>query len=191
MRKARSKGLKYGKIAIVVFLTVLIWVWADLELDETLPDRSAVIEIDESQSEGVWVSFSRLSSRDIKATLRGPHSAFVTLDRRLRSEGRRLSFSFDAERERMSESGGHSLDVLNFLQKDKSLRGFGIRVIECVPEFIDVNVVALVEKTLTVECFDDKGASKSRRNRTEAQGYREEALYSAGRRSDKARSRTR
>ncbi|MHC4744057.1 MAG: hypothetical protein ACYS8Z_19235 [Planctomycetota bacterium] len=128
-------------------------------MDETVPERGAVIEIDESQSEGVWVSFSQESSKDIKVTLTGPHSAFATLDRQLREEGKRLTFSFDAEQERMSEPGGYSLNILDFLRKDKSLRSLGIKVAECVPEFIDVNVVALVEKTLPVECFDDKGQS--------------------------------
>ena len=110
-----SRRLKYGKIAIVVFLTLLIWVWADLALDETPPDRVAVIEVDDSSSESLWVSFRRKSSTDIKVTLTGPHSAFVALDRRLRNEGKRLTFSFDAEQERMIEEGGHSLDALAFV----------------------------------------------------------------------------
>jgi len=158
MGKARSRSLKFGKIAIVLFLTVLIWVWADLELDETPPERVAVIEIDESPNEAIWVSFSQRPSADIKVTLTGPHTAFLALDRQLRSEGnKRLTFSFDVEQERLSEPGGHSLKVLDFLQKDKKLRSFGLKVTECVPEFIDVNVVALVKKPLSVECFDEKG----------------------------------
>lgn len=154
-----SRHLKYGKIAIVVFLTVLIWVWADLALDETPPDRVALIEVDDSSSESLWVSFRQKSSVDIKVTLTGPHSAFATLDRRLRSEGKRLTFSFDAAQERMSDEGGHSLDVLAFIRKDKGLRSLGIKVEACVPESIDVNVVALSQKTLPIECFDDSGAS--------------------------------
>ena len=90
-------------------------------LDETPPERVAVIEIDESPNEAIWVSFSQRPSADIKVTLTGPHTAFLALDRQLRSEGnKRLTFSFDVEQERLSEPGGHSLDVLDFLQKDKS-----------------------------------------------------------------------
>lgn len=159
MAIAGSRSHKFGKIAIVVFLTILIWVWADLALDETPPERAAAIEVDESPNEAVWVSFRQKSSADIKVTLTGPHSAFVALDRQLRTEGRRLTFKFDAEQERLSEPGGHSLDALDFLQKDKSLKSFGLKIKSCVPEFIDVNVVALVKKTLPVECFDDEGAS--------------------------------
>lgn len=159
MGAARPRSLKYGKIAIVLFLTVLIWVWADLELDETPPSRAAVIEIDESSSETVWVSFRQKASADIKVTLTGPHSAFVALDRSLRSAGRRLTFVFDAEQERMSEPGGHSLEMLAFLQKAKALKDLGLKVKSCVPEFIDVNVVALVKKSLPVECFKEDGQS--------------------------------
>jgi len=159
MGAAGPRSLKYGKIAIVLFLTALIWVWADLELDETPPERPAVIEVDESSSETVWVSFRQKPSADIKVTLTGPHSAFVALDRPLRSAGRRLTFVFDAEQERMSEPGGHSLEMLAFLQKDKALKDLGLKVKSCVPEFIDVNVVALTKKSLPVECFREDGQS--------------------------------
>ncbi len=30
------RKIKYGKILVVVFITVVIWVWADLALDEKL-----------------------------------------------------------------------------------------------------------------------------------------------------------
>lgn len=159
MGKAGSRSHKFGKIAIVLFLTVLIWVWADLELDETPPSRAAVIEIDESSSETVWVSFRQKSSVDIKVTLTGPHSAFLALDTDLRNAGRKLTFVFDAEQERMAEPGGQKLDVLNLLQKAKALKDLGLKVTSCVPEFIDVNVVALVEKPLPVECFKENGQS--------------------------------
>jgi len=159
MGAAGLRRLKYGKIAIVLFLTVLIWVWADLALDETPPARAAVIAVDESSSETMWVSFRQKQSADIKVTLTGPHSAFVALDRGLRSSGRKLTFVFDAEQERMSEPGGHSLDVLAFLQKAKALKDLGLKVKSCMPEFIDVNVVALAKKPLPVECFKENGQS--------------------------------
>ncbi len=159
MGKAGSTSHKFGKIAIVLFLTVLIWVWADLELDETPPERTAVIEVAESSSETVWVSFRQKASADVKVTLTGPHSAFVALDRGLRSAGRRLTFVFNAEHERMSEPGGHSLEMLAFLQKAKALKDLGLKVESCVPEVIDVNVVALVKKSLPVECFKEDGQS--------------------------------
>jgi hypothetical protein len=157
MRVAGLRKLKYGKIAIVLFLTVLIWVWADLALDEEPPARSAVIVVDESADQELWVSFNQAHRARIQVALSGPHSAFVTLDRKLRSEGRELEFVFNAVHQKMSTPGGHRLRALDFLQKDKSLRDMGLKVKSCEPEVVDVNVVQLVAKPLPVECFDEDG----------------------------------
>jgi hypothetical protein len=157
MGEAGLRKLKYGKIAIVLFLTVLIWVWADLALDEEPPARSAVIVVDESADQELWVSFNQARRARIQVTLSGPHSAFVTLDRKLRDEGRELEFVFNAVHQKMSTPGGHTLRVLDFLQKDKRIKDLGLKVKSSEPQVVDVNVVALVQKTLPVECFDEDG----------------------------------
>lgn len=149
--------IKYGKIAIVVFLTVLIWVWADLALDEELPDRPAVIVVEESADKKLWVSFSQARSVDVKVTLSGPHTAFTALERKLPLHDKRLRFVFDAVRENMTEPPGRPLEVLAFLRKDEQLRRLGLKVESCEPKILDVNVVGLVKKPLPVECFDQDG----------------------------------
>jgi hypothetical protein len=151
------RKVKYGKIAVVIFLTVLIWVWADLALDEILPDRPATIVVDESANPKLWVSFNQALSADIKITLSGPHTAFAALDRKLRERERSFKFVFDAAQEQMDNPGDYSLSLLAFLQKDKETKRFGLKVESCEPEILDVNVVELVEKSLTVECFNEDG----------------------------------
>ena len=145
---------KYGKIAIVTFITVLIWVWADLELDETLPDKPAVIVVDESASRKLWVSFNQAPLADIRITLSGPHSAITGINERLK-QGNRLEFIFDAAQEKMSEPRRYTLALLPFLQKDKQMRRLGLKVKSCEPETLDVQVVKLVEKQMAVECLDE------------------------------------
>jgi hypothetical protein len=149
------RKIKYGKIAVVIFLTVLIWVWADLALDEESPDKPATIVVDESANPKLWVSFNQASSADIKITLSGPHTAVAALDRKLRERERSLEFVFNAAQEKMDKPGDYSLGLLAFLQKNKETRRLGIKVKSCEPEILDVNVVELVEKPLTVECFDE------------------------------------
>jgi hypothetical protein len=156
-QKSKIKNQNYGKIAVVIFLTVLIWVWADLALDEILPDRPATIVVDESANPKLWVSFNQSSSADIKITLSGPHTAFAALDRKLRERERSFEFVFDAAQEQMDKLGDYSLSLLAFLQKDKEMKRLGLKVKSCEPEILDVNVVELVEKSLTVECFDEDG----------------------------------
>lgn len=150
----RLRKIKYGKIAVVTFLTVLIWVWTDLALDEILPDRPATIVVDESANPKLWVSFNQASSADIKITLSGPQAAIADISRKLRKEGP-TKFNFDAVQESMDKPGDYSLSLLAFLQKDKETRRLGLKVESCEPEILDVKVVELVEKSLTVECFDE------------------------------------
>lgn len=146
--------LKYGKIAIVTLMTILIWVWADLELDEILPEKPAVIVVDESASRTLWVSFNQAVSADIRITLSGPHSAVVEVNRRLK-EGKRLEFIFNVAQEQMEEPRRYTLALLPFLQRDEQIRRLGLKVKSCDPETLDVQVVKLVKKQLAVECLGD------------------------------------
>ena len=157
MRSMMLKKVKYSKIAIVIFLTVLIWVWADLELDETLPEKSAVVVVDESVGREFWISFDKSASADIKITLSGPHTAVTTLDMELRKEQKPLEFVFNAVQEKMDKPGTQSLKLLEFLRKDRELRRRGLKVQSCDPNELSVNVVGLVKKSLPVECFDASG----------------------------------
>jgi hypothetical protein len=152
-----AKKIKYSKIMIVIFLTVLIWVWADLALDETLPEKSAVVVVDESVDPKLWISFDESPSADIKITLSGPHTAVTTLDMELRKRPRPLEFVFNAVQEQMDKSGPHSLKLLEFLQKDRQLRRRGLKVQSCDPNELSVNVVELAQRSLVVECFDASG----------------------------------
>ena len=79
-----AKKVKYSKIMIVIFLTVLIWVWADLALDETLPEKNAVVVVDESVNPKLWISFDNSTSADIKIVLSGSHTSVAALDMELR-----------------------------------------------------------------------------------------------------------
>ncbi|UCE47615.1 MAG: hypothetical protein JSW47_18705 [Phycisphaerales bacterium] len=153
-----AKKIKYSKITIVIFLTVLIWVWADLALDETLPEKSAVVVVDESVAPTkYWISFNQSPSADIKITLSGPHTAVTTVDMELRKGLKPLEFVFNAVQEQMDKPGTHSLKLLEFLRKDRELRRRGLKVQSCDPNELSINVVELVTRPLAVECFDASG----------------------------------
>ena len=89
------RKINLGKVLAVALITVLIWVWADLALDEELPDKPAVIVVDESATPKLWVSFNQDSSADVKVTLSGSHTAIADEKRKLK-RGERLEFDFDA-----------------------------------------------------------------------------------------------
>ena len=145
---------KYGKVAVVVFITVLIWVWADLALDERYPVSGATITIAKSANPSLWVSFNdELSVSIDNIVLKGPASRIAEIKRKLR-QGRKPEFDFDAAQEEMDEPGEHTLIVLPFLQKNKEIKHLGLTIESCRPETLPVNVVELSKKSLVVKCVD-------------------------------------
>ena len=156
--------IKYGKIAVVISLTVLIWVWADLALDELFPVSNVPITISKSTNRALWVSFvdeneSLVPVFTVKSiVLKGSASRTSDVDRKLKTGSVQLDFFLDAEQERMDKPGKYPLDVLNLLRKSNQIRELGLAVQSCDPNKLTVNVVELVEKSLDIECFDESGA---------------------------------
>jgi hypothetical protein len=144
---------KYGKIAVVVFITILIWVWADLALDEKLPVSNATIRVVKSNPK-LWVSFDDASSVTIEQiVLKGPLRKIADIRRKLEEE--RLEIDFDAAKEKMNEPGTYPLPLLPFLQKDNEIKRLGLKVESCKPEVLSVKVVGLVSRRLDVKCVDE------------------------------------
>lgn len=151
-----TKNLKPGKIAIVVFITILIWVWADLALDEELPVSNAMISVVMSNPK-LLVSFDDESTVAIEEmVLKGPLRKIAEISRRL-EEGKGLEIAFDAANEKMNEPGSYPLPLLPFLQKDKEIKRLGLKVEKCKPETLSVKVVRLVSRPLDVKCVDEDG----------------------------------
>ncbi len=155
-----SSEIKAGKIAIVVFLTVLIWVWADLALDETFSVGGAMIIVDES-SPSRWVTIGGRTSVSIDTiVLKGPASKISEVRRKIRERPSSPSFEFflDVEQEGMVEPNDYlSFDVRSFLRRSDQIRRFGLTVESCKPANLNVRVVGLFEKSLSVQCFDTNG----------------------------------
>jgi len=148
--------VKYGKIAIVIFITVLIWVWADLALDERLPISNIPVTIAKSTNPALWVSFSEQPTVSIGSiVLKGPASRITDVNRKLNTGGLILEFFLDAQQEGMVNAGDYNLDVLSFLRKSDQIKQLGLTVESCDPNKLTVNVVKLVKKSLTVQCFDE------------------------------------
>lgn len=156
-------NIKFSKIAIVISLTVLIWVYADLALDEEFTVFNAAIVVAKSDP-SLWVSFNGQSSAVIgNIVLKGPASKISDVKRRLKDSSLNLEFLLDAGQEGMIEPDEYPLDLLDFLKKSDQIRGFGLTAESCEPAKLTVNVSQLVEKSLTVQCYDDGG------NRREAE----------------------
>jgi len=147
------KKVKYGKTLAVIFLTVLIWVWADLALDEELVVSGATITVTKSNPK-LWVSFDDEPSVSIEElVLKGPASRIAEVRKKLK-EGEGLEFYFDAAQEKMDEPGNPSLILLPFLNKQVT-KQFGLKAESCKPEKLPVTVRRLVKKPMKVKCVDE------------------------------------
>jgi hypothetical protein len=154
------KKANYGKLLVVVFITVLIWVWADLAVDESLSVSKVNITVAKSTTPDLWVSFGGESSASVdKLVLRGPASKIADVRRKLNDGSLVLEFFLGPEQtEAISSPGEHPLNVLTFLRQSDQIKKLGLTVESCAPETLLVNVVRLVKKPLTVRCIDQTGS---------------------------------
>ena len=151
-----GKKINYGKILAVVFITVLIWVWADLAVDEELSVTNASITVAKSASQDFWVSFNGEPSADVnKIVLKGPASKIAEVQRKLNDGTLDTKFFLNPEQEAAGGPGQRPLDVLSFLRQNDQIKRIGLSVISCEPETITVSVVKLVKKPLTIKCVDE------------------------------------
>jgi len=154
MQMVKLRKFKYKKIAVVVFLTILIWVWADLALDDEQSFSGASIILGKSRS-NLWISFRSEPAVDInEIVLKGPVSKISEVKQIISNNPEKLKFNFDAEQHSFVSPGENELKVRDFLRESIWIRELGLMVESCEPEVVDVNVVELVQKELTVRCFD-------------------------------------
>lgn len=147
---------------MVVFLTVLIWVVADLAKTEEYPVSGAIITVAKSTDPSLLVIFNDKSSVSIdNILLKGPASKIAKLKRQLNESETPLKFSLNLAEEEMAiaSKSPHTLNVLDFLSRSDQIKQLGLTVASCSPSTLSVNVVRLVEKSLDVKCVDEDGIS--------------------------------
>ncbi|MHC4719679.1 MAG: hypothetical protein ACYSYT_04295 [Planctomycetota bacterium] len=151
------KEIKYGKILVIVSLTVLIWVWTDLALDEEFAVSGVEISIAKSTNPALLVSFGdELSATIEKMVLRGPASKIAEVKRKLNDGSLVLEFFLDPSQEpTITGLGENILNVLAFLKQSDQIRQLGLTVESCEPETLTVTVVRLAKKSLAVTCVDE------------------------------------
>lgn len=145
----------YGKIVVVVFITLLIWFWADLAVLEEFTVSGGTISVAKSTRPNLWVSFNDSSYVSIdKIVLKGPASKIADAKRKLQEGSIVLEFFLEPELEK-AMIRPDELDVVTFLKQSDKIRQLGLTVRSSDPNRIPVNVVELVEKSLVVKCVDE------------------------------------
>ncbi|MBN1505808.1 MAG: hypothetical protein JW955_03125 [Sedimentisphaerales bacterium] len=160
-----DKRPKIGKISVTVFLTALIWVWADLAQDERLDLSNFVtVTVAKPSDPNLWVALEnedsspRASLTIDRVVLKGPASRVSEIVRRKNREKLDLNLFLVPEQMGLTETTTLStLDVLSFLKEADEIRRLGLTVETCEPRNIAVRVARLRTEPMAVECVDEMG----------------------------------
>lgn len=159
-----SNKFKFGKISVAVFLTALIWVWADLAQDERLVLSNVVsVTVASSSDPNLWVSLQveesvlRSSLTVDRVVLKGPASRVAEVERMKNKGALDLDLFLVPEPMGLTEPGVRTLDALSFLKQSDEIRQLGLTVETCEPRVITVQVRRLRVEDVAVECVDEKG----------------------------------
>ncbi len=147
---------KVKKAILVIFITCLIWVWADLSLDEDLDNQTITITASRANPR-LWVTLEGKPEIQVKADLKGPVAKVRELSKKTEGGKEKLEVIFDVEQQNMGASGEYALaDLQRFLSESKKMREYGLVVKAARPDRLQrIKVVELQERTLPVKCVDE------------------------------------
>ncbi len=151
------RRFNFSKIFVTVVLTVLIWVWADLALDEEFAFSNAKIAVAKSVNPALWVSFApgkTMLTLD-KIVIRGSARKISEARRRINDGSFIPEFYFDPEHEKITRPGDHVINVADFLKSTDKIKELGVTVDSAEPNTLTVSVVELQKKQLAVRCIDE------------------------------------
>ncbi len=150
------KKLKFSKLALVIFLTLLIWVWADRALDETRTIYNATIVLGRTKPD-LLVNFPQGSSIDVnEIILKGAASQINSVEQGISSDSRKLEFTIDVGQFNIDKPGQYILDVKEIIKQSSWLKKSGLSIVGCDPCEVIVNADALIQKNdIDVQCFDE------------------------------------
>ncbi len=147
------------KLAAVVFLTMLIWAWAYLALeDET--DQTGTLDISAIRQD-LFVNFEdQPAPVSLKLTIKGPTRKIAELKKRLRASDahpnkERLDFLYDPASQNHSAPGSYELDVVEFLNNSDKRKDMAVTIVSCEPSVINIKVEKLTEEWLPIQCLDE------------------------------------
>jgi hypothetical protein len=150
------RRIRLRKILATLVLTLLIWVWADLALDEQFTVSNLKLSIAKSVNPAFWVTFSGQTSVALdKAVLKGSARKIADVRQRINDGRFSRDFYFDPEHENMTSPGEHPLNTAGFLKKADRIVQLGLTVTSVEPNILTVSVVELQKKTVPVKCFDE------------------------------------
>ena len=157
------------KNLVVIFLTLLIWAWAYMQLEESRP-FTGTLEVSSSADPSLLVTLSLAEGNPLPQTkilltslnLQGAPSPLSELKKRydlpLNDKNKEaFDFYYDPAEHGRTE-GTYTLDLLEYLKKSSKIQDMKLTLESCTPPKVTVIVDQLVEKELPIECRDENGS---------------------------------
>lgn len=140
---------KIKKILLAIFLTVLIWVWADLSGDSMLNNKLATLRVSPGLSKDTFVTIDGGESVEIYLDIKGPAARVEEL----RRDNEPLEVFFSPP-ENMDEQE-YQYPLMSLLERYGKLNKLGLTVENCSPVTVQVKVEKLVYKQVKVICVNE------------------------------------
>jgi hypothetical protein len=141
------------KFLLIILLTLLIWVWADISSDVTLDNESATITVERGGVRDVWVSINDSDHASIVMDLSGPNSKVQKLQ--LRNESLDIKFNPLTSNAVGSEPGVYTPPVETILRQSPEFMELGLTLESCEPATVSIKIEKLVKKQLKVVCVNE------------------------------------
>ncbi len=154
---------KFKKLAVTVFLSLLIWIWAYRALEETISE-TGYLNIHNTNEE-LLVNFvdegQLVETISLNLALKGPAGRITELQRSLyaqdgEDEKVNLNFYYNLLDESV-EGNSRTLNVFEFIRESEKIEKFGLTVVSCRPETVTVRIEQLEKKWLAVSVQDESG----------------------------------
>jgi hypothetical protein len=146
------------KILAVIFLTLLIWAWAFLSLEDK---NTWVVTLKTAQAAAsdYMVTYNNGQNQidNLRLTLKGTPDKISELNQLYRNEG--LEFFYDPKEFRHDVGGDFKLDLNEYFRQHPKLKQYALTLESCQPDKVEVQVEKLAPKLLVIQCIDENGAA--------------------------------
>jgi hypothetical protein len=152
---------KIKKIFAVIFLTVLIWVWSDLALDDTGDLTQIPVVLGNSSDPNLLVSFvddaGLLTDRIVIDTvsIKGPAARVEQIKALERTNSKDLLLVLEPDNWELTEPmEAPAWSLVNFVKRSPAIDNRGLSVDNCAPRTASIRVMRLAKRLLVVQCVD-------------------------------------
>lgn len=144
------------KYALVVFITLLVWVWANNAMEDDIDVTASITTLQTGDSD-ILATFDKPMPLGLKIKIKGSSSKIANLQKLMAAGQENLDFVYSPQNDLEGETETYPLDTIQWLNQTVKIKSLGLTVETAEPAMIQVTIEKLVKKELAIECFDGDG----------------------------------